>query len=234
MVKSKSNIFVAGLLVVTASLTGCYEVNKKADNYSKTSEDAGTEYAPQMYHSEPYDPMSQITDKNSGLNYWPYDPVGNKGNEHGEWYNSNYFNPYGMNMRVPANNSIARGQTNYYVSATDFDGADALPDRTIKEFNAEESQKSYERYCSHCHGKELDGKGPVAEKFKGVANLMSATMKARTESYIFHVITHGKNNMKSHAAQVSQEDRWKIAAYIKSKHNEGAEGAAPVADSTAQ
>jgi hypothetical protein len=32
---------------------------------------------------------------------------------------------------------------------------------------------------------------------------------------MFHVITMGRNNMPSHAAQVSADDRWKAILYIR-------------------
>jgi hypothetical protein len=36
-----------------------------------------------------------------------------------------------------------------------------------------------------------------------------------TEGHIFHVITYGKNLMWPHGSQISPEDRWKIAKYVK-------------------
>ncbi len=217
------------LLIAVVSLmllNSCYKVNKKADP-DNLSETPGTEYAPQMYHSEAYDPMSQIVDKGAGVEYWPWDSVGTD-QKHGEWYNSNYYNPHDMNVRQPAKGSISKKAYYYNIEKDDLDLADAQPDDIYifdREFGElttkgkgqyKKAEVLYMRYCSPCHGIEADGKGKVP--FPGVANLKGGALKRRTESYIFHVITMGKNNMRSHAAQVSYMDRWKIAAYIKELH----------------
>jgi hypothetical protein len=32
---------------------------------------------------------------------------------------------------------------------------------------------------------------------------------------MFHVITMGRNNMPSHAAQVAHDDRWKVILHVR-------------------
>ena len=56
----------------------------------------GLEYAPQMYHTTPYEPLTQITDTDEGS--W----LSSLDNGVGEFYNSNPYNPYRMNSRVPS------------------------------------------------------------------------------------------------------------------------------------
>jgi hypothetical protein len=56
----------------------------------------GVEYAPNMYHSVAYEPLTQITDEGYGV--W----VNSLDNGRGEYYNTNKFNPFAMNMRLPA------------------------------------------------------------------------------------------------------------------------------------
>lgn len=73
----------------------------------------------------------------------------------------------------------------------------------------------YEYYCQHCHGAKAGGDGKVSEKYAGVANLQGDAYKNITEGHIFHVITYGKGLMGAHGSQVSQEDRWRIAKYVK-------------------
>ncbi len=51
--------------------------------------------------------------------------------------------------------------------------------------------------------------------YPGVANLQGDAYKNITEGHIFHVITYGKGLMGAHGSQVSEEDRWKIAMYVK-------------------
>jgi mono/diheme cytochrome c family protein len=51
--------------------------------------------------------------------------------------------------------------------------------------------------------------------YAGVANLKGDAYKNITEGHIFHVITMGKGLMAPHGSQMSQEDRWKVAHYVK-------------------
>ena len=78
----------------------------------------------------------------------------------------------------------------------------------------------YGKFCGHCHGKKGEGDGPVAGTetkvvFAGIANLKGAAVKDKSEGHIFHVITHGKGLMGAHGSQLNQEERWKIARYVK-------------------
>jgi len=59
----------------------------------------------------------------------------------------------------------------------------------------------------------IDGKEKSA--YAGVPNYKSDALKNITEGHIFHVITYGKGLMWPHGSQVSPEDRWKIAKYVK-------------------
>ena len=62
----------------------------------------GLEYAPNMYHSVAYEPLSQITDKDAG---WYFNALDART---GEFYNSNQYNPYAMNLRLPAPHTVRR------------------------------------------------------------------------------------------------------------------------------
>ena len=62
----------------------------------------GREYAPNMYHSVAYEPLSQITDEQAGA--W----VNALDNGRGEYFNSNKYNAFRMNMREPAPHTVKR------------------------------------------------------------------------------------------------------------------------------
>jgi mono/diheme cytochrome c family protein len=174
-------------------------------------DNTGLEYAPQMYHSTPYEPLSQIQDKEVGswLDSNPED-------EHGEFYNSNEYNKYGMTMREPVSGTIKRGNLPNHIAPLDFEIAEA---KLVSPFVASEvvgeGKALYLRFCQHCHGAEGLGDGLVGIKFKGVPSYNSAAIKDKGEGHIFHVITHGKGRMGSHASQLSEDERWKIVAYVQ-------------------
>ncbi|MBX2916558.1 MAG: cytochrome c [Cyclobacteriaceae bacterium] len=175
----------------------------------------GLEYAPNMYHSVAYEPLTQITDEGYGV------LVNSLDNGRGEYYNTNKFNPFGMNMRLPAPNTVRRTANGWlpYRGVNDTTGL-RLASKMVSPLQdapaiLDQGKLLYEINCKHCHGAKGAGDGKVADKYPGVANLTGDAIKGVTEGHIFHVITYGKGLMGAHGSQVSEEERWKIARYVK-------------------
>ena len=179
-------------------------------------ESTGVEYAPAMYHSRAYEPLTQVVDKDN------------------DYYNSNPYNNNGMNMRLPVKGTVKvrHYSANYYKNAEqplniyhfekDSGGvaANSLQSPLVKSpETVEEGKLLYSRYCQHCHGENGKGDGPVGQVLKGVPSYAGAA-KDRTEGSIFYTITNGRNRMGSHASQVSVEDRWKIVQYVQTLQNQ--------------
>jgi len=197
----------------------------------------GREYAPNMYHSVAYEPYTQITDPHAGA--WvtsiEYPASTDLPEGHSEYFNSNRFNPYMMNMREPAPNTVPRNKNGWlpYRLGKDSLAYAAAHLKSPLDSSAAiigEGKVLYEVYCDHCHGPKGKGDGKVAaggvkvvvngetkerSTYNGVANLTSDALKGVSEGHIFHVITHGKGLMWAHGSQISPEDRWKIAKYVK-------------------
>jgi mono/diheme cytochrome c family protein len=182
-------------------------------------ENQGLEYAPNMYHSVPYEPLSQIVDESAGE---AAQTLNNTSDGHGEYYNSNPLNKNGMTMRIPPANTVPRSKNGYlpyrihkdslvYAAQVMISPIDSL----MTSAAIKDGKILYNRYCQHCHGEKGAGDGLVAEKYPGVANLQGVAYQNITEGHIFHVITWGKGLMGAHGSQVSPEDRWKIAKYVK-------------------
>jgi cytochrome c553 len=177
----------------------------------------GLEYAPNMYHSVAYEPLSQITDEDAGT--W----VNSLDNGRGEYFNSNKYNPYRMNMREPAPYTVKRDPHRWLpyrqgrVSKDSIDIVTANLKNPLDSTAAhlETGKALYYSYCQHCHGAKGEGDGLVAEKYAGVANLKGDSYLNMSEAHVFQVITHGAGLMGAHGSQVSPEDRWKIAMYVK-------------------
>ncbi|WP_258105105.1 cytochrome c [Marinoscillum sp. MHG1-6] len=175
-------------------------------------DNTGLEYAPQMYHSTPYEPLSQIQDKEAGT--WL---DSNPEDEHGEFYNSNEYNAFGMTMREPVAGTIRRGGIPNHIAPDDYETAATELTSPI-EFTPDvvkEGKALYDRFCDHCHGAKGMGDGSVGKVFKGVPTYNSAAIKDQPEGHIFHVITHGKGRMGAHSSQLSVEERWKIVSYVQ-------------------
>ena len=173
--------------------------------------DSGTEFAPNMYHSVGYEPLSQSEG------------------------DTNKINPYGMNMRLPVKGTVPR---KYYGQEAKIDSIDGdllqmeLASRNIKsgdmasseallvnpyeptEAKLEAGKIQYERFCIHCHGETGKGDGAVAKMYKGVPVYSSDALKNLNDGHIYHTITHGKGRMWAHGSQISSADRWKIVLYV--------------------
>jgi mono/diheme cytochrome c family protein len=173
----------------------------------------GVEFAPQMYHSTPYEALSQVTDKEAGA--W-LSSTDNEG--HSEFYNSNRYNDFGMTMREPVAGTIKRGQyLPIRFDPDDFESAEKLLVNPLDSTAATvaDGKTLFGRFCVHCHGKEGLGDGKVGKVFLGVTPFTSASVIDKGTGHIYQVITNGKGRMGSHASQISPMERWKIAMYVK-------------------
>jgi len=179
---------------------------------SADKDNPGVEYAPNMYHSTPYEPLSQVTDKEIGS--WL---DSNPDDNHGEFYNSNPYNPYGMTMRDPVPNTVKRSSyLPYRIPKDSLELAAFIKNPLAStEDVLKEGKVLYTRYCIHCHGEKGMGDGLVGIAYKGVTAYNSRAVKNKSEGEIFHVITHGKGRMWAHGSQVSIENRWKIVKYVQ-------------------
>ena len=170
--------------------------------------DTGTEFAPNMYNSVGYEPMTQLQG------------------------DTNKINPYGMNMRLPVEGTVSRKKYTGADSLKKAFLAQELVSKTIPSDsisyseallknplaatpeNIEAGKLQYERFCQHCHGEAGKGDGLVAKAYKGVPVYSSDALKDVNDGHIYHVITHGKGRMWPHGSQISSENRWKIVLYV--------------------
>ncbi|KEO74901.1 c-type cytochrome [Anditalea andensis] len=178
-----------------------------------SGDNQGTEYAPQMYHSVAYEPLTQIRDTEIGG--WLSTGEG----EVAEFYNSNPNNPHGMNMRTPAPNTVPRNKDGflpYRLGADDLErAADLENPLELTDQVLAEGRQLYTQYCATCHGDSGEADGLAGQVVGGVANLKGGAYINLPEGHIFHVITHGKGRMLPHGSQISIERRWKIVHYVK-------------------
>ena len=186
------------LVGLTAGLLSC------GDDHN----DTGTEFAPNMYNSVGYEPLTQLEG------------------------DTNKINPYGMNMRLPVAGTVSRKKYTGADSLKKAFLAQELLAKTVPNDslsysaallknplaatpeNIEAGKAQYERFCQHCHGEGGKGDGLVAKAYKGVPVYSSDALKDVNDGHIYHVITHGKGRMWPHGSQISSENRWKIVLYV--------------------
>jgi mono/diheme cytochrome c family protein len=111
----------------------------------------------------------------------------------------------GRAMRTPPANTIPRERT---------------LDLTPPPVTAALLKRGHERFdihCAVCHGYAGDGDSIVASKMslRAPPSLIDDKVRAYTVQQIFTVATEGYGYMPTYAAEVSVQDRWAIANYIK-------------------
>jgi mono/diheme cytochrome c family protein len=172
-----------------------------------------------MYHSEAYEPLTQITDSAAyGVEYnsTPY---------------NDFYGRYKMNMRTPVAGTVKRNTVgtlpfwtddaryktrylSYHKDSLEQASKEKNPFDT-SEVVRKEGEVLYKKFCLHCHGDQGQGDGEVGKKLGGVPQYNNPRLKNVSEGYIFHVITHGKGRMGPHASLLNQEERWKIVRYVQ-------------------
>ena len=151
------------------------------------------QYMPNMYESVAYETYSESDAFNS--------PTGLKGKE----------------GQLPAEGSIKRGFVPYEIPNTtegyDFSKTITTSPLDGKEVDMKKAEELYGIYCAICHGETGNGMGKLVkqEKLLGVPSYKDRQV---TIGSIFHVETYGLNSMGSYANQLSQQERWMIAAYV--------------------
>jgi mono/diheme cytochrome c family protein len=74
----------------------------------------------------------------------------------------------------------------------------------------------FNRFCLPCHGSGGAGDGTVAKRgFPPPAALFADHARAMKDGQLFHVISYGQGNMPGYAAQIGEEDRWRIVLRVR-------------------
>lgn len=164
---------------------------------SAGGDNPGIEYAPNMYVSFAYEPMSQLADK------------------------PNTINPYGMNMRLPVKGTIARGQLEYATygmtkSNENYEAASAWSNPLPKSaHNLAEGKRLFNINCTPCHGEDGLGKGTIVAdgKYPQVP-AYGDRLPTINQGKAFYSITHGKNLMGAYGSVLTPTQRWQVVHYI--------------------
>ena len=80
-------------------------------------------------------------------------------------------------------------------------------------------EQRYNIYCQPCHDQTGNGKGIATRRGGGFsvapANLNDPRLRAMPLAYFYDVIANGKGTMLPYAAQIPVQDRWAIAAWVR-------------------
>jgi len=127
-------------------------------------------------------------------------------------------------MLLPVEGTVPRGKIPYPYTKT-FDDQQRAGRELVNPFEPtkdvlERGKEQYGIYCALCHGDRGKGDGHLyTSKLFPVkpTSLREDYVQNKPDGEIYHVITLGSLSglMGAHGPQISQEDRWKIVAYVK-------------------
>ena len=128
----------------------------------------------------------------------------------------------GKTLQLPPENTIARGSRVARYLATEADAIRAGAELT-NPVKAEDLQalnhgaSRFQVFCVPCHGASGRGDGAVVLRgYPAPPPLHGDKTVALPDGRVFHIITFGQKNMPGYASQISEQDRWKIIAYVRS------------------
>jgi mono/diheme cytochrome c family protein len=164
---------------------------------SAGGDNPGMEYAPNMYHSFAYEPLTQEADK------------------------PNTINANGMNMRLPAENTIARGQLDYATynlpkTAEGYEAASALKNtEPATKYNLAEGKRLFNINCTPCHGEDGQGNGTIVAdgKYPKVP-AYADRLPTINDGKAFYSIKYGRNLMGAYGTVLSPSQIWQVIHYI--------------------
>ncbi|HZC44371.1 MAG TPA: cytochrome c, partial [Acidobacteriaceae bacterium] len=125
----------------------------------------------------------------------------------------------GRSVRPQVLGTVARGQldanTYFYTGQIDRKAQDALP-FPVTMTVLRRGQERFDIYCTPCHSRVGNGRGMIVERgYKPAGDLLSSRILKEPLGHYFDVISNGYGAMPDYAAQISTQDRWAIAAYIR-------------------
>ena len=125
----------------------------------------------------------------------------------------------GAASRTLVANTVARGQLrtdeHLYTGKVNGQVATEFPMPITNEVMAR-GQERFNVYCSPCHGRTGQGDGMIVQRgFRAPPSYQEERLRNAPVGYFFDVMTNGFGAMQDYSAQVTVNDRWAIAAYIR-------------------
>jgi mono/diheme cytochrome c family protein len=103
----------------------------------------------------------------------------------------------------------------------------------ITRADLDRGEERFNIYCSPCHGKTGEGNGMVVQRgYRQAANFHIDRLRLMPVGYYVDVMNNGFGVMPDYRAQITVDDRWRIAAYVKALQlsHTGTAGDVPAAE----
>lgn len=206
----KNTSLILGIASALVALTGC----------TAGGDNPGVEYAPDMYVSKGYEPMSQV----AGKKFMYITRFGDTVtiSKDGKTMREPVKGTIAIDTRYEAGNSVVNNKLEMQYPYTNTpDGKDSAA-KSLKNpvpLTADalaRGRKAYMTYCLPCHGTEGKGDGLVAAKFppNNIPSYSSDRIKNLADGGMYHTITYGLNFMGSYAYALTPQQRWEVIHYV--------------------
>ena len=125
----------------------------------------------------------------------------------------------GQSSRPFVVNTVARGQLredrHLFEGVLDGRPAEAFP-MPVTTAVLDRGRDRFNVFCSPCHGRTGSGDGMVVQRgFRKPPSYHEERLRVAPVGYFFDVMTHGFGAMQDYSAQLTVDDRWAVAAYIR-------------------
>ncbi len=125
----------------------------------------------------------------------------------------------GRSVRPQVADTVARNQggeaSYFYTGIQNGKEGDGLP-IPLTEATMERGQERYNIYCTPCHSRVGNGDGMIVQRgYRPAGNFHTDRLRNAPLGHFFSVITNGYGAMPDYAAQLTPQDRWAVAAYIR-------------------
>ncbi len=129
------------------------------------------------------------------------------------------FFPDGRSVRPQVANTIARSQGDensyFYTGIQAGKEGDGLP-FALTPAVMERGQERYNIYCTPCHSRVGNGEGMIVQRgYRPAGNFHTDRLRNAPLGHFFAVMTNGYGAMPDYSAQLTPQDRWAVAAYIR-------------------
>ncbi len=124
-----------------------------------------------------------------------------------------------MAARAPVTGTIARGKMRSdgpFFTGKEHGQFILEPPISVDRALPKRGHERFDIYCAVCHARTGEGDGMVVQRgMRRPPSLHDIRLREAPAGHFFDVITNGFGAMPSYKAQIGEQDRWAITAYVR-------------------